>query len=97
MSQPTTSQDASASTGEKGALLKLDIEGAEIVALQGLRRHRKDVENAVLECARSHLKKHSTLEQVKTEFRQLEEDGFQACKLWSPRISRRNSGMTMNF
>ena len=65
------------------ALLKLDVEGAEIVALQGLVRHRPFVENIILECAKHRLLRYTGVDDIKREFRQLQADGYTPYKLYS--------------
>ena len=73
---------------KKVALIKLDIEGAEVLALQGLKRHVRHVENIILECAPSFLRRYTSLEKVKETFKLLETDGFRAYKLYSFKLTK---------
>ena len=75
-------------TSEQVAILKMDIEGAEISALKGIStRHLARIENILMECAlqRMHRLKTSTTATI-AEFQRLQEAGFRAYLLYQPSI-----------
>lgn len=78
---------------KKIAILKMDIEGAEISALQGLGKHHfASIENIIMEFAIRRLQRvaGSTKEMAKFEFQRLESAGFRSFLLYHPRIPKKD-------
>lgn len=68
------------------AILKLDIEGAEIPALKGLVRHLRFCRNIIMEFSSAFSSRFVKKEEVKEQYQRLERAGFVAYKLFSFRI-----------
>eukprot|EP00978_Attheya_sp_CCMP212_P024014 scaffold74719_cov52-Attheya_sp.AAC.2 len=79
------------SPSTKVAILKLDIEGAEPAALEGLDKYMDRVENIILECVLRRMKRMGfSLDQVRTQFTRLQESGFTPYLLYQIRIPFEN-------
>ena len=75
------------SPSTKVAILKLDIEGAEPAALEGLDTYMDRVENIILECVLGIMRRMGFgLDKVQTQFNRLHESGFTPYLLYQPKI-----------
>lgn len=74
--------------GRDIAILKLDIEGAEIGTLQGLVRHLPAVQNIIMEFAQPFIKRFHTIQNALDQFDRLEKDGFRGYILFPHTIPR---------
>jgi FkbM family methyltransferase len=72
------------------ALLKLDIEGAELRALHGLDRHLENVQNIIMEFAIHFTRRFSKnpKQEALDEFGRLKANGFRAHLLFSPKVEK---------
>jgi FkbM family methyltransferase len=69
------------------ALLKLDLEGHETIALRGLRRHLHAVQNLIMEVSPIFSHRNGvTFDDMFEQFHVLEDAGFQPYLLWLPQI-----------
>jgi FkbM family methyltransferase len=71
------------------ALIKLDLEGHETIALRGLQRHLHAVQNLIMEVSPLYSSRNGvTLPDMFEQFHRLEDAGFQPYLLWLPQIEQ---------